>query len=162
MYSPVRQQFVVCLSSYTRRRRKLSKALVYYCFLVFPRVGEYISLDMFYCLSSYTRRRQFLSKALVCYCSLVFCRTGEYISLDLFYFFSLTSSCSLIPRRSCSYCCCCCCCCCFPVLYLCISCNRFTVDFVGCVLPFCFHHPQLRDSLIHSRVRFRSRICFPA
>ena len=26
----------------------LSKALVYYCFLVFRRIGEYISLDLFY------------------------------------------------------------------------------------------------------------------
>ena len=40
--------FIVCLSSYTRRRPVLSKALVSYCFLVFRRVGEYISLDLFY------------------------------------------------------------------------------------------------------------------
>ena len=26
----------------------LSKALVHYCFLVFRRIGEYISLDLFY------------------------------------------------------------------------------------------------------------------
>ena len=40
--------FFCCLSSYTRRRPFLSKALVYYCFLVFRRIGEYISLDLFY------------------------------------------------------------------------------------------------------------------
>ena len=39
--------FVVCLSSYTRRRQLLSKAQVYYCFLVFRRVGDYISPDLF-------------------------------------------------------------------------------------------------------------------
>ena len=40
--------FVVYLSSCTRRRQFLSTALVYYCFLVFRRIGEYISLDLFY------------------------------------------------------------------------------------------------------------------
>ena len=40
--------FVVCLSPYTRRRQLLSKVLVYYCFLVFRRVGDYISPDLFY------------------------------------------------------------------------------------------------------------------
>ena len=40
--------FVVYLSSCTRRRHILSKALVSYCFLVFRRTGEYISLDLFY------------------------------------------------------------------------------------------------------------------
>ena len=40
--------FFVCLSSYTQRRIFLSKALVYYCFLVFRRTGGYISLDLFY------------------------------------------------------------------------------------------------------------------
>jgi len=34
--------FVVCLSFYTPRRQLLSKALVYYCLLVFRRSGEYI------------------------------------------------------------------------------------------------------------------------
>ena len=37
------------LSSCTRRRQVFfSKALVYYCFLVFRRFGEYISIDLFY------------------------------------------------------------------------------------------------------------------
>jgi len=35
------------LSSYTRRRQFLSKALVYYRFLVFRRIGEHISQDLF-------------------------------------------------------------------------------------------------------------------
>ena len=40
--------FVVWLSSYTRRRHYFSKALVYYnCFLVFRRIGETFSLDLF-------------------------------------------------------------------------------------------------------------------
>ena len=34
---------VVCLSSYTPRRFFLLKALKYYCFLAFRRIGEYIS-----------------------------------------------------------------------------------------------------------------------
>ena len=37
--------FVVCLSSCTRRRQTLSKGPKYCCFLVFRRIGEYISLD---------------------------------------------------------------------------------------------------------------------
>ena len=40
--------FFCCLSSCTRKRQFLSKALVYYCFLVFRRTGGYISLDLFY------------------------------------------------------------------------------------------------------------------
>ena len=40
--------FVVCLSFCTRRRQLLSKALMYHCFLVFRRTGEYISQDLFY------------------------------------------------------------------------------------------------------------------
>ena len=36
------------LFSSTRRRHFLLKALVYHCFLVFRRTGEYISLDWFY------------------------------------------------------------------------------------------------------------------
>ena len=40
--------FVACLSSYTRRRNFLSKALVYCCFLVFCRIGECICPDLFY------------------------------------------------------------------------------------------------------------------
>ena len=42
--------FFCCLSSCIRRKKKLSKALVYYCFLVFRRIGEYISLHLFYTL----------------------------------------------------------------------------------------------------------------
>ena len=38
---------VISLSSYTRRRRFLSEALVYYCVLVFRRIGEDISLHLF-------------------------------------------------------------------------------------------------------------------
>ena len=41
--------FFVCPSSCTRGRQFLSKALVYYCcFPVFRRIGEYISLVLFY------------------------------------------------------------------------------------------------------------------
>ena len=40
--------FVVCQSSCTRRRQSLSKALVYYCFLLLRRIGEYIALYLFY------------------------------------------------------------------------------------------------------------------
>ena len=41
--------FLLLLSIFlTRRRQFLSKALVYYCFLVFRHTGEYISLDLFY------------------------------------------------------------------------------------------------------------------
>ena len=40
--------FVVCLSSYIRRRQFLSEALVCCYFLVFRRIGENISLDIFY------------------------------------------------------------------------------------------------------------------
>ena len=36
-----------------RRRQFLSKALVRYCFLVFRRIGEYISLDLFYNLTCF-------------------------------------------------------------------------------------------------------------
>ena len=45
MYKNVKT--IVCLSSYTLRRWLLLKALVYYCFLVFCHIGEYISLDLF-------------------------------------------------------------------------------------------------------------------
>ena len=38
--------FVVCLLA--PEEDSLSKALVYYCFLVFRRISEYISLDLFY------------------------------------------------------------------------------------------------------------------
>ena len=38
---------VVYLSSCTRRRQFLTKVLVYYFFLVFHRIGEYISLHLF-------------------------------------------------------------------------------------------------------------------
>ena len=38
--------FCVCLS-YTQRRQFLSKVLVYYCFLVYRRIAESISLDLF-------------------------------------------------------------------------------------------------------------------
>ena len=40
--------FFCCLSSCTRRRHFLSKVLVHYCFLVFPRTGKYISPDLSY------------------------------------------------------------------------------------------------------------------
>ena len=53
--------FVVCLSFYTRRRHFLSKALVYYCFLVFRRIGEYISLDLF-CFVSLTSSCLFIPR----------------------------------------------------------------------------------------------------
>ena len=40
--------FDVCFSSYTQSRQFLSKVLVYYCFLMFCRIHEYIPLDLFY------------------------------------------------------------------------------------------------------------------
>ena len=40
--------FFCCLSSCTQRRQYLSKGLVYYCVLVFRRIGEYVSPDLFY------------------------------------------------------------------------------------------------------------------
>ena len=40
--------FFCCLSSCTRRRHFLSKVLVHYCFLVFPRTGKYMSPDLSY------------------------------------------------------------------------------------------------------------------
>ena len=46
-FSLLPSSFVVYLSPYTRRRQRLSKVLVYYCFLVFRRVGDYISPDLF-------------------------------------------------------------------------------------------------------------------
>ena len=39
----------------TERRQFLSKARVYYCFLVFRRIGEYISLNLFYCVNHTSR-----------------------------------------------------------------------------------------------------------
>ena len=39
--------FVIYFSSCTRKTKFLSKALVYHCFLVFRRIGEYISRDVF-------------------------------------------------------------------------------------------------------------------
>ena len=39
--------FFIYFSSCTQRRQFLLKALMYYCFLVFPCIGEYISLDLF-------------------------------------------------------------------------------------------------------------------
>ena len=45
--------FVCCLSSCTRRRPFLSKALVHCCFLVCRRIGEYRSPDLF-CFVSLT------------------------------------------------------------------------------------------------------------
>ena len=48
---------VVCLSSYIRRRQFLSKALVYYCFLVFSRTGEYFSLEILFIISLKSRSR---------------------------------------------------------------------------------------------------------
>ena len=44
--------FFCCLSSCTRRIQFLLKALVHYCFLVFCRTGEYISLALFYIVLS--------------------------------------------------------------------------------------------------------------
>ena len=49
----VSSTLVICLSSYTQRRQFLLKVLVYYCFLVFHRIGEYISLDLFYLVSNF-------------------------------------------------------------------------------------------------------------
>ena len=39
--------FFCCLSSFTRRRLFLAKALVYYCLVVFRRIAEYASLGLF-------------------------------------------------------------------------------------------------------------------
>ena len=41
--------FVVSLSSYTRRRQFLSKALVYYCFLVFRGIGQCFPRSVLFC-----------------------------------------------------------------------------------------------------------------
>ena len=53
--------FIVYLSSCTQRQF-LSKALVYYCFLVFRHIGEYISLDLFY---EWTHRMNKIEKPLL-------------------------------------------------------------------------------------------------
>ena len=47
-FSLLPSSFVVCLSSYTQRRHFSWKRMCTYCFLVFHRIGEYISLDLFH------------------------------------------------------------------------------------------------------------------
>ena len=67
------------------------KINVYYCFVVFRRICEYISLDLF----CFVRRIcEYISPDLFCFVR----RIGEYISPDLFYSINLTSGCSLITE----------------------------------------------------------------
>ena len=64
--------FVLLLLSvnlHTHEGDNLSKALVYYCFPVFRRIGEYIFLDLFYVLL-------FVCCCLYYLCILVFCQNA--------------------------------------------------------------------------------------
>ena len=55
--------FVVHLSFCTQRRQFfLSKALVYHCLLVFRRIGEYVSLDLFHYSKQKTKQKTTTNK----------------------------------------------------------------------------------------------------
>ena len=87
----------------------LSKALVYCCFLVFRRIGEYISLEMFYFVS------------LTSICSLIPPKTTTTVNKSSGHSFSFSF---FLPF---SLCCCCCCCCWFFVCLFCFCCSQKSV-----------------------------------
>ena len=80
--------FVLLLFSvnlHTPEEDNLSKALVYYCFPVFRRIGEYIFQDLFYVVL-------FVCCCLYYFCILVFCQNAGSqlcfrLLLLLFFFF---------------------------------------------------------------------------
>ena len=63
---------IICLFSCTWRRQFLLKALVFPCFLLFRRIGEYISLDLFY---QFCQPHSFLKKR-ECFLSYSWNHTG--------------------------------------------------------------------------------------